>query len=97
MNKILNILAFDTLYGGLNWGDRLILHGYISGRGMEVEPTARIKKISEFIRINRWEAPEMKYMKDEVLLYVECPVKLRFMPISQYVKKNPNPLENEKF
>ncbi|MSN81687.1 hypothetical protein D1Y73_01225 [Riemerella anatipestifer] len=62
---------------------------------MEVEPTARIKKISEFIRINRWEAPEMKYMKDEVLLYVEDLENMQWLPIDKYREKYPNPLENE--
>ncbi|AZZ59177.1 hypothetical protein [Riemerella anatipestifer] len=96
MNKILNILAFDTLYGGLNWGDRLILHCYLSGRGQDFPPTERILEVGACIHRNKWQAPAMKYMKDDVVLYVEDLENEQWLPIDKYIEKYPNPLlENE--
>ncbi|AFR36575.1 hypothetical protein B739_1993 [Riemerella anatipestifer RA-CH-1] len=37
----------------------------------------------------------MKYMKDEVLLYVEDLENMQWLPIDKYREKYPNPLENE--
>ncbi|MDY3352328.1 hypothetical protein PG357_10085 [Riemerella anatipestifer] len=95
MNKILDILAFDTLYGGLTWGDRLILHGYNSGKGAEFPAPYKAVRISRFIDQKKWQAPAMKYMKDDVVLYVEDIENMQWLPIDKYREKYPNPLENE--
>ncbi|MDY3352282.1 hypothetical protein PG357_09855 [Riemerella anatipestifer] len=95
MNKILDILAFDTLYGVLTLGDRLILHGYLSGKGQNFPPTERILKVGACIHRNKWQAPAMKYMKDDVVLYVEDAETQQYLRIDEYVRKYPNPLENE--
>lgn len=95
MNKILDILAFDTLYGVLTWGDRLILHDYLSGKGQNFPPTERILEVGACIYRNKWQAPAMKYMKDDVVLYVEDLENMQWLPIDKYIEKFPNPLENE--
>ncbi|MCU7568023.1 hypothetical protein OKE68_04445 [Riemerella anatipestifer] len=74
----------------------MILHCYLSGRGQDFPPTERILEVGACIHRNKWQAPAMKYMKDDVVLYVEDLENEQWLPIDKYIEKYPNPLlENE--
>lgn len=87
----IEILAFDSLYGGLTWDDRIYLHLCQSGKVSTHDYSQRIKEIAECIYRNAWTSPKIRYLKDEVGLYCEDPETFSFIKIENYLKKYPKP------
>ena len=73
MNKelLLKVLQLDSIINILKWEERMMIHFQIQDRTDST--TENIEKLSQWIKLNKWIPPEMKYGQDRLLYFENEP------------------------
>lgn len=72
---LFKILQLDSIFGVLSWDERIRIHLILKGE--EIEPSANISILYEWVVKWEWLPPVMRYGQDRLLYYENQPGQLR--------------------
>lgn len=84
--NLLKVLSLDSIYGLLEWEERIRIHLYIKRKLITLTP--KIEELAQWVEDNNWEYPDVTFKQDRIFYYTDQ-LTLNDRYLSDYPKNYP--------